>query len=500
MGCGGSIDGNEQVVHAADVTSVRTEAYPPGVGCSIERTEERGITVSQLGAVQTQIESHCVVDEWTDRQTKEALKPESVNLYHLTAELIKPVTKARQCSYVEVVAKSAQPPKWFVSHWWGEPVLSFVACLRRHCELRSPGNVDLPYWVCAYANNQWKLAEDVSSDPATSAFNRALDFCIGTVTVLDKGSQTYSRIWCGFEIAATLQAKEKLYDVVTALEYEDPLEEITHRAVAITDGQAVGYTDANGSSWQQEHEANFPLHLAENALSIRLQDAQASVELDRRRILNCIAGAADPDAQPCLRHPKYDVINGVLRGRFASAALRNAIDHGRTTKLVVALQESRLQSLSWDFSNCDKLSDDVLGHLAEVLPLELESCSLQLRSCTGLTQAGLAKLARALMAAPSLQRLRLDLFGTEAGGEVLKCFAEGSPPPQLAELKLRLTGCQGITDLEVQRLVASLRERGGIQTVELHLGETQVSKEVAQEACCTLRGKGVDVVISVRSR
>ena len=30
----------------------------------------------------------------------------------------------------------AQTPKWFVSHWWGEPVKDFVKALKKHAEVR----------------------------------------------------------------------------------------------------------------------------------------------------------------------------------------------------------------------------------------------------------------------------------------------------------------------------------------------------------------------------
>ena len=36
----------------------------------------------------------------------------------------------------------------FVSHWWGEPVVQFIACVAKQLA------ETVPYWVCAYANNQ----------------------------------------------------------------------------------------------------------------------------------------------------------------------------------------------------------------------------------------------------------------------------------------------------------------------------------------------------------
>ena len=41
----------------------------------------------------------------------------------------------------------------FVSHWWGEPVVQFTACVEKHSHHRKLSPM-VAYWVCAYANNQ----------------------------------------------------------------------------------------------------------------------------------------------------------------------------------------------------------------------------------------------------------------------------------------------------------------------------------------------------------
>ena len=40
---------------------------------------------------------------------------------------------------VEYMAEGPQPPEWFVSHWWGEPVSDFLACLEQHALDRGTG-------------------------------------------------------------------------------------------------------------------------------------------------------------------------------------------------------------------------------------------------------------------------------------------------------------------------------------------------------------------------
>ena len=72
------------------------------------------------------------------------------------------------------------PPRFFASHWWGEPVCDFVSCIEQFVrdfatnaededDKRGGGMTeDTPIWVCAYANNQWQLAGDIPDDPKDS--------------------------------------------------------------------------------------------------------------------------------------------------------------------------------------------------------------------------------------------------------------------------------------------------------------------------------------------
>ena len=75
--------------------------------------------------------------------------------------VIKPATEKQRTSFVELVAIAAQLPDWFVSHWWGEPVFDFVACIEQHVrdhtekhnydeEAVEQSANETGYWVCAY--------------------------------------------------------------------------------------------------------------------------------------------------------------------------------------------------------------------------------------------------------------------------------------------------------------------------------------------------------------
>ncbi|CAL1159332.1 unnamed protein product [Cladocopium goreaui] len=184
------------------------------LGCStfptrivISDTEHRAISMDQLSRIWAFIKQHC--RRWHDffkiSPTRgQPLTAEIINLYHLDAWLIRPATQAENCSMVELMASKAQTPQWFISHWWGEPVHAFTTCVKRHAEIRQlPGTSC--YWVCAYANRQHALSQEVAADPRETSFFRALNLSEGVLLILDEATESsgpatpFTRIWCAFE-------------------------------------------------------------------------------------------------------------------------------------------------------------------------------------------------------------------------------------------------------------------------------------------------------------
>ena len=252
-------------------------------------------------------------------------------------KVIKPATKAKRTSFVELVAFAPQLPKWFVSHWWGEPVFDFIACLRAQ---RGPQHEEkekvttrgwtehCAYWVCAYANNQWNVEGELSDDPAQSSFRKALELAEGTVSILDRNGVVFSRVWCCYEIYVSLDEMggRRKYEVYTAHTHKNIHGE--RLAVGFTDGLAEG--DFSGSSSKSQRESHFPLALATRSFGTELQKAEATMPADQTRILNTIAGRQGAELQlPAQRAPSYDRLNAVLRGCFAASALRQLIGQGK---------------------------------------------------------------------------------------------------------------------------------------------------------------------------
>jgi hypothetical protein len=361
-------------------------------GCTIAETAKRAITGAQLQRVCSHIRRRCKREGWADKSGKQRT-PGTVTLYDAARFVIKPATYATQCSLVELIAFGEQVPLYFVSHWWGEPVLDFVKCLEQHAVDRGLG-VDSPYWVCAYANNQWKLDDEIGGSLEESSFRKAMKLSFGTVTVLDEGGITFSRIWCGYEIFTSLAGdKHKTYDVYTCLK---------GGAVGLVEGLSAGDKDAGA---KQKRESGFPLERVR--LDIQLQSAQASVEADRKTILNAIVGAA-ADAEPPEEHASYTRLNNMLAGRFAAGMVRTVIARGKQLgPYFAAMKASASTSLVIDLSNLIKCTDKELQLLMAALPNSLESLNLQLKG-TKATEDGVTALFKHVCNLPRMRRLESD--------------------------------------------------------------------------------------------
>ena len=116
-------------------------------GCSIPEVELRGISIKQLRAVYAEIEARCVVEGWTSYDGM-LLTPQQCNLYDIKDRIIMKRTVSQQCSYVELIAIGPQKPTRFLSHWWGEPVISMIRCLDQYCEDHELSEETTYYWIC----------------------------------------------------------------------------------------------------------------------------------------------------------------------------------------------------------------------------------------------------------------------------------------------------------------------------------------------------------------
>jgi len=193
-----------QVTNSCPIDNQSSSVVPP--------VEHRGITLTQLRAVVANITRRCSDEKWTNRKGVQ-LTPSTVTLYDVDKYIIRPYTVSKKQSFVSCLPSASgkpQPPRFFVSHWWGESVLDFVSCIEQFVRDFGPNlndelntmndrgggmTADTPIWICAYANNQWELEQDITDDPKKSGFTRALQVANGrTITILDKKGIVFSRI------------------------------------------------------------------------------------------------------------------------------------------------------------------------------------------------------------------------------------------------------------------------------------------------------------------
>ena len=95
--------------------------------------------------------------------------------------------------FQELLSPEACSPVWYCSHWWGEPIRSFVQCCHQHAILRRLGALG-SYWVCGYANRQHELDMDIGQqDVSHTSFSEALSASRGLLLILDEKATPFSR-------------------------------------------------------------------------------------------------------------------------------------------------------------------------------------------------------------------------------------------------------------------------------------------------------------------
>ena len=352
MGCGASSE-----LPAAALATTKCVPQLSGFddlqvgGCSIEKTEERGVSITQLELLWKHIERRCV--HWVSN-TGEQLSANEINLYDVAKYVVIPATKPTEtkpkgCSFVEMVALGPQRPRWFVSHWWGTPLVDTIRMLRLHAKQRGVSPEREYYWICTFANNQHDLGELSDPDLTSTPFAKAIlsPDCVGTLAILNEKLATpFYRIWCIFEYYVTLthgktKPKPQLFDFVTivpkgacematpdeisgqmfnercaALLYEEeggaglalppipPTDLLPRRRRRANGGVRAARVVRKGSRGRKEvtdhlqvegvqRPAWFPGEVSKHGFGIVLHEAQASRQEDKTNIMRLVSGKED---------------------------------------------------------------------------------------------------------------------------------------------------------------------------------------------------------------
>ncbi|CAE8723893.1 unnamed protein product, partial [Polarella glacialis] len=453
----------------------------------IQKVEERGISHEQLVRVETFAATHC--PSWHDiRAAEDTLSMDTLNLYQLTPWCIKPATNERNCSMVELFSDSPCLPTNFCSHWWGEPLRDFVACIGRHCAVRQLCFRSTFSWICAYANRQHALSEELNDDPKQTSFYKAMCLADCLLLILDDvgPAMPFTRVWCAYELFMALIDEDRK---------KKPLLLDTAGTFVLTDGFTDAEAKVRDAGFPAEAEACkslrelcFPIHVLEKGMNLRLQEAQASEEADRRHILNSVVGKQlhELDEEPPLEHANYTEVNAQLGSRFAVACFEPAFKKGSPSlrlsvaralqadpwrrQLVLNIDNipkerqaaafgvcvaglpANLQDLSLIWKSF--AADSNLAALAEKLPISLHQLRLDFTTCSQISDAGVAALAGRLSI--SLQQLQLNFRGCRQISDAGVAALAEKLPISLQQLQLYFVRCEQISDAGVAALAEKL--------------------------------------------
>jgi len=323
-----------------------------GKPAHIDGAQHRAIKLDQLRVVMAHIERRCDKEQWTSSATIEStikLSIGTVTHYDCSAYVVKPATAFHCCSLVELMSADGkrQRPLWYVSHWWGEYVLDFVRCVKKHAADRKLDAADATYWVAAFAVNQWELTDllkDLPHDIANSAFGLAAKASKGMLCVVDAGANYFQRVWTTYEVCLGLEISERALkkdddeQITTQLARTDNFFQLdvytsdaaSRQVHSLTDG--VVAVDAESEAARASRQKPFPYAICRGLATTRMEDGRSTLPSDRTRILNSVVGASDLDAEPPANHDHFWQMNRLLWSRVFPRVLDIAVTRSEEEK------------------------------------------------------------------------------------------------------------------------------------------------------------------------
>jgi len=387
-------------------------------------------------------------------------------------------------SYKELLSSEPCRPTWYCSHWWGEPIVSFVNCCQRHAHLRHLEDSEATYWVCGYANRQHELELEIGTDDImASSFYRALQVASGLLLILDKEAKPFSRIWCDYELYAAIMDSDKELDIVT-------MAAVGRRHQATAQMLSKNMLAGESAVAKSVREQNFPLSLLQHGLQVCLEDGEATVAKDKQTILSAMANHTDLTSEDGRRHLQENLkrANATLHSTFAILAWPQAMQRGLLQdfkkdgelKLPEVLQaDAGRQSLELSLAHFqDSCVDSAVKMLASGLPPNLTELRLSFEGCNRITDAGLSSLGSRF--GSHLKLLYLDFIGCSKLTDTGLIAVASSLPAGLEELELHFAGCTGIGSAGVNSLRAKLPR--GLQSFNATFKGTGINKNFSTKA------------------
>ena len=198
----------------------------------------------------------------------------------------------------------------------------------------------------------------------------------------------------------------KLYDMVTAVPeqtltvYDNPFSSVVPAtAVVIAGGDRPLPADTfrdnptapdkvlpeRTAACKAHRQARFPVGLLQAAFGIKVEDGQASVETDKRHILNSLTGMP-LDSEPPRTHAQYDRINKLLHTHYALGGLPRCYKEGGDA-LEQCLAALRASPPTDRFVVSAPFDDATVELLIDLLPPTLQHLELSRASMTVMPEA-----------------------------------------------------------------------------------------------------------------
>jgi len=404
----------------------------------VDDVAKRAMTLEELQVVRAIILSRCVSEGWKSSRDGSIILPDDVNLYDLNSCLIMPSTKKRNCAFKELFPSGESAPIYYSSHWWGEKILDFIRCCEVHAKMNKLEPHVATYWVCAYANRQHDLGTDLGTDPDQSSFRRAMTLSQGVLLILDPDAVVFSRIWVDFELFKTVNSGARNLDIVTR--YAGKVHLLADHALP---GE-VPYQKV-------KREAAFPFKtLGKAGLGVELYKGEASMEIDKVRILNSMTQNTNLDDTDILvRANNGDVSNSnfakdLTYYNVADSSLKSAIAlkcwafalhdeglivdldqapledggrhssinfHGHNLATIVKNDTNRTSIIMNDFVSCDMMDNNEFDRIIGTVSSHITHFELDVSGCKNLTNECLSMIEHRLP--KSLITLKLN-FGYSA--------------------------------------------------------------------------------------
>ncbi|CAE7713925.1 unnamed protein product, partial [Symbiodinium sp. CCMP2456] len=280
--------------------------------------ELRGVSRAQLDdlmALVVEVFEKCTISNGAETVTLPAF-----NMYCLAAKFLKPMTARFRCSFGELVNRKPHEPEWFISHFWGTPLIQTQEMLKQHAAQKKIKKQS-PLWIDAFA----KPLHDSQVFPAPKDLEQAPfckvllnPRCVGTLLLLDSAGMALERTWCLLEITLTLDLpKDKgashAFDVAAWCEEE----------------QKVAVLEDRGSFFEDSRTAAaFPLDLYIKGYKVAVNRSEAGLEENKKRILHFLASTPSDrwdKVKPPAECKGYSEVDVKIQRRFVPGAIAAAV-------------------------------------------------------------------------------------------------------------------------------------------------------------------------------